>query len=52
MATTDKPPLEPLADVPDKPEPTRPEQKDRGHSKLYWLIFAAIISNVSCRRPP
>lgn len=43
MATTDKPPLEPIADVPDKPEPRRPEQKDRGHSKVYWFIFAAIL---------
>jgi multidrug efflux pump subunit AcrA (membrane-fusion protein) len=43
MATTDKPPLEPIADVPDKPEPRRPEQKERGHSKLYWFIFAGVI---------
>ena len=43
MATTDKPAMEPIADVPDKPEPRRPEQKDRGHSKVYWFIFAAIL---------
>ena len=42
MATTDKPSIEPIADVPDEPEP-KSEQKKRGHSKLYWLIFAAIV---------
>jgi multidrug efflux pump subunit AcrA (membrane-fusion protein) len=43
MATTDNPPLEQTADVPDTPEPRRPEQKERGHSKLYWFIFAAVV---------
>jgi multidrug efflux pump subunit AcrA (membrane-fusion protein) len=43
VAITDKPAMEPIADVPDKPEPRRPEQKDRGHSKVYWFIFAAIL---------
>lgn len=42
MATTDKPAMEPIADVPDKPEPEPPHDK-RGHSKLHWLIFAGII---------
>jgi multidrug efflux pump subunit AcrA (membrane-fusion protein) len=43
MATTDKPAMEPIADVPDKPEPKPPDQNRRGHSKLYWFIFAVII---------
>lgn len=43
MATSDKPATEPIADVPDKPEPRGPQAKKRGHSKLYWFIFAAII---------
>src|SRR5579875_3161337 len=43
MATTDNPAIEPLADVPDKPDPRPPQQQKRGHSKLYWLIFAAVV---------
>lgn len=43
MATTDKPAVEPIADLPDKPEPSPPERKKRGHSKLPWFIFAVII---------
>jgi multidrug efflux pump subunit AcrA (membrane-fusion protein) len=43
MATTDKPAMEPIADLPDKPEPRPPDSQDRGHSKLYWLIFAGIV---------
>jgi multidrug efflux pump subunit AcrA (membrane-fusion protein) len=43
MATTDKPAIEPIADLPDKPEPAPPERKRPGHSKLYWFIFAAIL---------
>jgi multidrug efflux pump subunit AcrA (membrane-fusion protein) len=42
MATTDKPAVEPIADLPDKPDST-PERKKRGHSKLPWFIFAVII---------
>lgn len=43
MATTDKPAMDPIADVPDKPEPRPPDQQNRGHSKLYWFIFAGIV---------
>lgn len=43
MATTDKPAVEPIADVPDKPDPRPPQQQQRGHSTLYWLIFAGIL---------
>src|ERR1700761_1341501 len=43
MATTDQAAIEPIADVPDKPEPKPPGQRKRGHSKLYWFIFALIV---------
>ncbi|MBV9762189.1 MAG: efflux RND transporter periplasmic adaptor subunit [Acidobacteriaceae bacterium] len=40
---TDKPAVEPLADVPDKPDPKAPENRKRGHSASHWLLFAAIV---------
>ncbi|HEX3682419.1 MAG TPA: efflux RND transporter periplasmic adaptor subunit [Bryobacteraceae bacterium] len=43
MATTDKPAVEPVADVPDQPEPKPPGRKKRGHSTLYWFVFAGIV---------
>jgi multidrug efflux pump subunit AcrA (membrane-fusion protein) len=44
MATTDKPAIEPLADLPDKPDARPPgERKKPGHSGLYWLIFVGIV---------
>lgn len=46
MATTDKPAAEPLADVPDKPDPKAPEKK-RGHSKSHWVIFVLIVIAVA-----
>src|ERR1700761_9455420 len=43
MATTDNAALDSVGDVPDKPEPAPPEKKQRGHSKLYWFIFAVLV---------
>jgi multidrug efflux pump subunit AcrA (membrane-fusion protein) len=43
MATTDNSAIDTVGDVPDKPEPAPPGKKKRGHSKLYWFIFALLV---------
>lgn len=43
MATTDNPAVDTVADVPDKLEPGPPQKRKRGHSKLYWFIFALLV---------
>lgn len=42
MATTDTSAIDSVGDLPDKPEPSPPKRK-RGHSKLYWFIFALLV---------
>jgi multidrug efflux pump subunit AcrA (membrane-fusion protein) len=43
MATTDHSAVDTVGDVPDKPEPSPPAGKKRGHSKFYWFIFAMLV---------